>query len=405
MRRGVNGFVPERLVQVLEARRLSQSTLASMVGVSPTTISNWRSGAQTPAPDALARLASVVNIEPEWFTRPPLARSTVPLFRSNASAHVAARAKLSSRLQWGQELAAAAEEFVDFPAVALPQRDFAEPESITQSDLEASADECREKWKLGRGPIQDLMLAVEGAGVLVFREQTDIAQIEGLSAWSLAMNRPMILLSADKDNAYRSRFDLGHEVGHLVCHRHIERTTDKERHNMLERQAHQFSGALLMPAETFAREVPSHPTLDDLVLLKVRWGASVAAIIMRLHALGIIDSDEKLSLFKRRSARWGAKAEPYDSDRAPEAPRLLRRSIDLIVSGGVMPLDGLQRHVGFASVDIESLAGLPEGYFGRAAHVVDLARLRTEPLARAKSASAESNAPSQILPFRPRSGA
>ncbi len=402
MRRGVNGFVPERLVQVLEVRRLSQSTLASMVGVSPTTISNWRSGAQTPAPDALARLASVVNIEPEWFTRPTLPRSTLPLFRSNASAHVAARAKLGSRLQWGQELAAAMEDFVDFPCVALPERNFAEPESITQSDLEEAADECRALWKLGRGPIQDLMLAVEGAGVLVFREQTDIAQIEGLSAWSHALRRPMVLLSADKDNAYRSRFDLGHEVGHLVCHRHVERTTDRDRHNMLERQAHQFAGALLLPAETFAREVPSHPTLDDLLLLKLRWGTSVAAIIMRLHALGIIDDDERLLLFKRRSARWGAKAEPHDSDRTPEAPRLLRRAIDLIVSEAVMPLEGLQRHLGFASVDIEALAGLPEGYFNGPAQVVNLARLRAEPASRAKGTSVESNVSSQVLPFRMR---
>jgi Zn-dependent peptidase ImmA (M78 family)/DNA-binding XRE family transcriptional regulator len=372
----MQGFQSNRLRQILAARRLTQVQLASMVGVSPATISKWRAGTQAPERDALDRLASVVNVTPEWFTRSPAEKVSTPFFRSNASAHVAARAMLEARLEWTQDLAAALMEFVDYPDVSLPTRSYVDPEEITAEDIEQAACECRDMWRLGRSMIQDLALAVEGAGVILVREETGVAQIEGLSAWSERLGRPIILLSADKDNGYRSRFDLAHELGHLVLHRYIKRPTERDRHKLLEQQAHRFAGAFLLPAETFSTEVRTPVTLDDLLLLKRRWGVSAAAIIMRLRALELLDEDDALILFKRRSARWGAKSEPGDGNRAPERPRLLRRTIDLLVDEKIMPLEAIPRHIGLAATDVESLAGLPEGSFYGNGKVVQFARLK-----------------------------
>jgi hypothetical protein len=97
---------------------------------------------------------------------------------------------------------------------------------------------------------------------------------------------------------------------------------------------------------------------------------------MRLKALDLLDEDGALVLFKRRSARWGAKSEPGDGDRKPEQPRLLRRTIDLLVEEQIMPLDAIPRHIGLSAVDIEALAGLPEGYFQAKTNVVEFARLK-----------------------------
>lgn len=396
-RGGVQGFQKDRLSQILAARRLTQVQLASMVDVSPATVSKWRAGTQAPERDALERLAGVVNVTPEWFTRAPGAKLSLPLFRSNASAHVAARAMLEARLEWAQDVAAALMEYVDYPDVNLPSRDYTEPEQITNEDIEKAACECRDLWRLGRSAIQDLALAVEGAGVIVVREETGIAQIEGLSAWSEALGRPLILLSADKNNGYRSRFDLAHEVGHLVLHRHIQRTTDNARHKLMEAQAHRFAGAFLLPAETFASEVHVPPTLDDLLLQKRRWGVSAAAIIMRLTALELLDDDGALILHKRRSARWGGKSEPGDEDRRPEQPRLLRRTIDLLVEEKVMPLDAIPRHIGLAAGDVEALAGLPRGYFQGKTNVVEFARLK----ATQKQVDDQPAQGNKVVPFRP----
>lgn len=396
-RGGIQGFETGRLSQILAARRLSQAQLASLVGVSPATISKWRSGNQAPERDTLERLASVVNVTPEWFTRAPSAKVSLPLFRSNASAHVAARAMLEARVEWAQDVALALSEFVDYPTLNLPIRHFREPDEITPEEIEVAASECRDLWRIGRMAVPDLALAIEGAGIILVREETGVSQIEGLSTWSEELGRPLVLLSADKDNGYRSRFDLAHELGHLILHRHIPSPTERERHKKLEQQAHRFAGAFLLPAETFANEVRTPVTLDDLLLLKRRWGVSVAAIVMRLRALKIVDDDGAQLLFKRRSARWGAKSEPGDGDRPPERPRLLHRTIDLLVEENVMPLDSIPRHIGLAAHDIEMLAGLPEGHFQDKPKVVELARLRPVAGSTANSVAPEG---STVVPFR-----
>jgi Zn-dependent peptidase ImmA (M78 family)/DNA-binding Xre family transcriptional regulator len=395
MSRGINGFQPGRLSQSLAARRLSQVQLAAMVGVSPATVSKWRSGQQAPEADTLERLASVINVSPEWFTRQLPEQCSVPLFRSNASAHVAARQMLEARLEWTQDIVLALSEFVDFPRLNLPVRKFANPEEISDSDIEEAACECRDLWRLGRRAIPDLALAVEGAGVILVREETGIAPIEGLSAWSEELCRPIILLSADKDNGFRSRFDLAHELGHLVLHKGMPRSTDRDRYKQMEAQAHRFAGAFLLPAETFSSEVRTPVTLDSLLLLKQRWGVSVAAIIMRLEALGIIDEEAKVILFKRRSARWGAKSEPGDEVRIPELPRLLRRTIELLISSGVMSIETIPSYIGLSARDIETLTGLPVLYLSGKASVVELMSLKTNAKAEVNSNRIEGT----VLPF------
>lgn len=173
--------------------------------------------------------------------------------------------------------------------------------------------------------------------------------------------------------------------------------SERDRHKQLEQQAHLLAGAFLLPAETFTNEVRTPVTLDDLLLLKRRWGVSVAAIVMRLRALKILDEEAAQSLFKRWSARWGAKSEPGDGDRSPERPRLLRRTVDLLVEENVMPLDSIPRHIGLAAHDIEMLAGLSEGYFQGKSKGVQLARLRSAPSSSNEPVSVEGNT---VVPFR-----
>ncbi|WP_411958880.1 XRE family transcriptional regulator [Pseudomonas sp. s4] len=377
MSRGIIDFKPERLLQALAARALSQVQLASMVGVSPATVSKWKNGLQAPEAEALANLSAAVGVSPEWFTRPLPEKCSLPLFRSNASAHASARTMLEARLEWAQDVVLSLGEFVDFPEVNLPTRSFTDPEQISSSDIEEAAIECRDLWGLGRRAIPDLALAVEGAGVIVVREETGVATIEGLSAWSHALGRPFVLLSADKGNGFRSRFDLAHELGHLILHKGIERSTDPHRYKLMEDQAHRFAGAFLLPAETFAADVKTPVTLDSLLLHKQRWGVSVAAMVMRLWALKVIDDDAKSLLFKRRSARWGVKAEPGDDGRAPEQVRLLKRTIELLASSGVLPLESVAGYVGLAAHDVENLTGLPRNYLSNKATVKHLARLKS----------------------------
>lgn len=376
MTKGINDIQPARIEQALAARGLTKGQLATLVGVAAPTVTKWCKGDQAPEASTFDRLASVLNVQPEWLTRTMLQRVSTPLYRSNASALKAARAKLEARTEWAQEVAFLLGDYVDYPKLKLPERTFQDPEQISDADIEAAAEECRTLWQLGRGPIQNLALAAESAGIIIVREETEISAIEGLSSWSELLGSPIVFLSADKANAFRSRFDLAHEIGHLILHKHIPRAEERDRYNQMEKQAHRFAGALLLPAETFSCEVRVPPNLDNLLILKQRWGASVAAMMMRLHALGLLSDEEKLALFKRRSARWGSKAEPGDDKWEPEVPRLLRRTVELLVNEGILPAEGIPRHLGLSPLDVEKLCGLRNNYFDKPAEVVELATLR-----------------------------
>lgn len=366
------GFQAERLQQALAIRKINQAQLAAMVGVSTGTISKWKSGKQEPEKAALERLAAVINVQPEWFARKTSQPLTMHQYRSNAAALKSARNLLAARLEWAQEIALGLNEFVDFPAVNLPIRTFTDPLQIDLNDIEQAATECRDMWRLGRSFIPDLCLAAEGAGIIVVREETGISQIEGLSAISEILDRPFIFLSADKDNAFRSRFDLAHEIGHLILHRLIEKSNNLDVYKLMEKQAHAFAGALLLPADTFLGEIRTPPSIDSLLLLKQRWGVSVAAMIMRLKQLKVISDDESTNLFKRRAQRWGAKKEPGDDGRTVEQPKILKRTIELLVNESVLPKNELIRYFGLSEFDIKSLANLSERYFDQGAEILSM---------------------------------
>lgn len=360
MTRTIENFVPERLEQALAARGFSAVELAARIEVTSTTISRWRNRAQIPSGEMLDRLAAELRVSPEWLTRPVHAGISSPYFRGSIAQMKADRALLNARTNWLDEISLQLEEYVDYPQLDIPFKRYAKLNEITDADIEEAADECRDHWGLKNAPIADVLLLLENAGVILSREETGTPRIEGLSAWS-ANGRPLVLLCADKGNAYRSRFDAAHELGHLVLHRFIEAPTSAATHKQMEQQAHRFAGAFLLPSKGFAAEVASPVTLQGLLFLKKRWGVSVAAMIMRLLALGVIGESDYLRLIKHRSAKWGNKREPNDDDREPEKARLLKRTVELLSSEGIVTMDALPSLLGLSARDVESLLGLPFG--------------------------------------------
>jgi len=72
------------------------------------------------------------------------------------------------------------------------------------------------------------------------------------------------VLGADKGHRDRSRFDAVHELAHLVLHRHLEPGDVA-----LERQAHAFNAAFLMPASDIAHRLPAKVDSGVLIYLNL----------------------------------------------------------------------------------------------------------------------------------------
>lgn len=399
MTRAIAGFQPDRFVQAIAARSLSQVELAARLDVSDITVSRWKNGKQLPTGKALDEIARELRVTPEWLTRSPNAKPAPPRFRGSIAQMKAERSMLGARLAWADEIVSLFEQHLDYPELNVPDAGFRRAKEISDCDIEEAAQTVRKAWGLGNAPIADVVLSMENAGIIVVREVTGTPRIEGLSAWSAASKRPLVFLCADKGNAYRSRFDAAHELGHLVLHRHLEPNGSAAAHKLTEQQAHRFASAFLAPPESYLAELRMPVSLASLLVLKPRWGLSAAAQLQRLRGVGLISADEHLRLIKLRSSKWGVRAEPGDSDRAPEKPRLLKRCAEMLLREGVFSRESFVHEVGLSVRDIESLVGLTSGALSEErSDVVELA-LRRKPTA--SKAEVRTASPS-VVPFRPR---
>ena len=271
MRTGVSGFQPARLIQARESLGITRVALAALVGVSPATISNWEKGTQSPEEDKLRALGAAVKFPMHWFQTGAPEHGNKPYFyRSLASSTKIAREMAKVRLNWVAEMANIMGQWVNWPQVnvpCIPEKAFLK---ITDAEIETLATECRKTWKLGMGPISDVVLSLESAGITFARDEIGYLKMDGVSHWSQLDNRPYVFVTADKANGIRNRFDVAHELGHLVLHRNIDEATFKVHYKEIERQADLFAGCFLLPAESFSAEV-SWPTLETLLSLKPRW--------------------------------------------------------------------------------------------------------------------------------------
>lgn len=364
MRVGVTGFQPMRLTQAREARGLTKVALAAMVGRSSPTLTKWEAGDTVPEAESLERLATALNCPESWFLQSVPDYGSAPyFFRSNASTSKAACSVAMNRIQWLQDVSLRLQEFIDWPAVNVPHLEHANINTLTDAAVEDMVLECREAWGLGLGPVSDMLLALENAGVICGREEIGHVKMDGLSHWSALDGRPYVYLVADKANYYRSRFDAAHELGHLVLHRYVQGTEFNKKYKVIEDQAHLFASSFLLPAESFSLELNSWPTLDTFIALKKRWKVSIGAMIFRAKQLGIVTDDYATRLWKNYSGRGWRRGEPMDSDTPFEETRLLKRAVSMIVDSKVLTREALRDYLGLGAHDLEALCGLEAGYF------------------------------------------
>lgn len=189
------------------------------------------------------------------------------------------------------------------------------------SEADRAARSLRQHWGLGIDPIPDLMELLEEQGVKVLA--LDQSGIDGLMARVVRPNKapaPIIAVNAN-DCGERQRFTLAHELGHLI----LEPAAGLD----VEKAAHRFAGAMLMPAEALWREIGKHRSsigLGELFRLKQIFGVSVQALAYRCKDLGIFPAPLFRSLYQEFERR-GWRKPPYDEPWSglPQKPKRFER--------------------------------------------------------------------------------
>lgn len=367
-------FVKERLTEVREARGLTQTGVAKSLGRSNSTISNWERGEQAPEPTALEQLAGIMDVPTGYFRMPmPEYGDCAIFFRSLANATARIRTREKARVRWLQHISLTLQQTLDFPEVRFPQLladgDY---KRLEHADLEKVAEAMRKHWNLGEAPIKNAILIAENAGTVVGVDSVGSTKIDGQGNWSRADHRPYILLAGDKYTAYRRQIDLAHELCHLILHRGVSETELAENFHLIEDQAKYLASAFLLPHRSFSSDVFSL-SLDGLLALKPKWMVSVGAMAKRAHQLGMLSDSAVQRLWQYRATRGWHKREPLDlpSETPVEEPRLLRRSIEMIVQAKVRSkADLLSTDFCLRGHDVEQLACLQPHYFADPTTVV-----------------------------------
>lgn len=367
MKLGTPGFVGARLKEAREARGISATALADILGVSRQAVSQYENEQQSPRPEVMEKIGQVLNLPQTFFYRPVAEKKPETrriFYRSMNSATKLARVRVERRYEWLTEIAAYLREYVSFPPVRYPRFDApSDPRELSWEDVEDFAAMTREFWGLGDGPISNVVWLLENKGAVVARGMVEADELDAFSEWhewQAKTRTPYVFLGADKESGPRSRFDAAHELGHLVMHRNIDpkHISNKVTFKVIENQAHRFAGAFLLPALAFSNDF-SVANLDALRALKPKWKVSVAMMVHRSEDLGLVDKEQVRRLWINRTRRGWRLKEPGDDQLLIERPRLLQRAFSMIVEEGIQSLDDILAALPYSTGDIAELANLP----------------------------------------------
>lgn len=363
----IEPLVPERIREARSARGMTAIDLASCVGVTRQAISKYELGIAEPSSVVINEIARCLNMPLAFFYKPistPDNRGTV-FFRSLKTNAARAKEILSAKIQWASELSQILAEEILFPDVDLP----ALPEKFSQSaaysydDIEEIATYLRKYWKLGAAPIPNISRLLESHGVVVASVKTGFSETDACS--SVIEGRPFIFLDMQKECAVRTRFNMAHELGHLLLHQDISQMDldDKKTRDRIEREANQFASCFLLPRVPFLLDIRS-TSLSSFLPLKVKWKVSIQAMVYRCHELEVFSENQMIYIQKQISAKRWRKSEPYDDEWPCEKTFVLQAAIKMLIERGDYTREEFVERLRLPTKDIEEICGLPNGFFG-----------------------------------------
>lgn len=351
-----------RLKQIREARMMTAKKLSNESGVSTATISRIEHGGDMTL-DVAEKLAKALDATVSVLAGSRTELDTPAYFRSITSATKTARNAQRARSEMANALLDFIEEYLDVPIFALKGLcDFSDINAITVDVIEDVALQVRDVMKLGLGPIANLATAAEANGIVLTMSPFSVETLDGLSRMG-DIGRPIVFVNTDKGTAYRWRFDLAHEIGHMVLHQCLQDISVNEPnvYKVLEQQANYFSGAFLMPEETFVRSLPGLG-INDFLSVKSYWGVSLQAMLYRARNIGILDESQYTARQVTVSKKRWRSHEPLDDQRLPERPSLLKTCASMCVEECGLTVQQLMDAAGIPKDIFEDLVGVRRGY-------------------------------------------
>ncbi len=322
-------FDGRRLTLARQLAGLRKNALAAQIDKSPTAVAAYERNSKRPAPATVAQLCLTLGVDPSFFlpgAQRPEAGSSVPHFRSLRSTSQLVRDQAFAYGLVATDVGAALERHVEFPNPDIPRLSVDVEDE--QTDLpEQAARLLRKHWDIPTGPIGHLVRMTENRGVLVVYSPSQTAAVDAYSFET--DNRPTVVLNPTKNDYFRQRFDVAHELGHLVMH------VDSEPGDRItENQANRFAAEFLMPSDEMRDLLPSKADWRTLGALKADWNVSLQALLYRSRHLGVMSDVTYRNAVLYLSSKGWRRREPGVMP-VTEQPSLFPKAVEILGQVGI----------------------------------------------------------------------
>lgn len=302
----------ERLRQARLMKGLSLRGLSDLLSglVSYNALSKYEKGEMMPSSGVLVSLANVLGRNPDFFFRSSSISFSGLEFRK-------CKTKLSKTAEHRicEESRDFFERYLQIEDILDERIEFKNPLKgvviSSAEDAEKAAQKLRKAWNLGLAPLPNIYDMLEGKGVVI--NETGAPQsFDGLSA--MADEIPVLVLAKHLDsNLARKRLTMIHELGHLLLETSLE-VAPKDKEKFMSH----FAGAFLMPGSVLLERLGKkrkRVSVKEYLDLKMIFGISIAALVMRADQLGIVPKSYTKNFWMlRKKWGWDKNGEPGDKE-------------------------------------------------------------------------------------------
>jgi Zn-dependent peptidase ImmA (M78 family)/transcriptional regulator with XRE-family HTH domain len=342
----------------------TQQELGVEISASRQYVHQLESGLRQPSNEIFEALCEALRLNAVFFQRSINNELTADKchFRKRKTTKQSLAAQVAAFGTIFEEFVSLLLEYIDFPESEalniLEELSASHPEGeYSKETIELVSEKFRLKLGLGLDtPIDNVTDILESLGVFLTTYNGISDKVDALS---FSKKFHVVIRNTAKESACRQRFDLSHELGHLILHQGIitgEGSTEPE--------ADYFASSFLFPRKAFIREFPFCLTVagsfrwKDILLLKKRWKVSQRAIIYRAHSLGLINARQYRNANVHLSSSGQSKKEDLDDLIPLEIPKMISATLDLLKNNAGIGFDKLAETIGFEPEYLATMIGL-----------------------------------------------
>lgn len=326
------------------AAGLTQKELSERLLIAQNTLSRWENGIRVPSDEEVDLIGEELDRPVGFFYRSerPLGVDAAMMFhRKRSRTRQSDLNKFHARVNVVRLAITAMMKHLDSWDVKIVKSPVEDAKSA--ADL---AIKLRQAWSINRGPIRDLIGLVESAGAVVVEFDFGTDDIDALGLWPWD-TMPLMFINS-RAPADRLRFNVAHELAHLIMHDFPTETMEKE--------ANEFAAEFLFPRSAVLTEA-TNLTTPSIWRLKQRWRVSGQCIISQAKAAKLIDSQRQKSLMCYFSKKGWRRREPVEIER--EKGRMLSRMLSAF-DELEFSQEEVRQMIGATSSELGSLFGIQD---------------------------------------------